>query len=104
MTTTITQRINPERKYTISQSARYLGVHRCTIYAYLKRWGSRLKPIKSDNQAHQLILGRSLLEFKSNYRAKCGRKSKNANKRQLEDASIKNQVQNENFIDVDQLS
>ena len=28
--------MEPERTYSISEAARYLGVHRCTLYAYIK--------------------------------------------------------------------
>ena len=27
--------MEPERTYSISEAARYLGVHRCTLYAYI---------------------------------------------------------------------
>ena len=29
----LTARIIPERAYSVSEAARYLGVHRCTIYS-----------------------------------------------------------------------
>ena len=46
----LTARIIPERAYSVSEAARYLGVHRCTIYACL------LYTSNTDGMAAQTIV------------------------------------------------
>lgn len=29
-------KVVPEKTYSVKEAARYLGVHRCTIYAYIR--------------------------------------------------------------------
>lgn len=32
-------KVVPEKTYSVKEAARYLGVHRCTIYAYIRYLG-----------------------------------------------------------------
>jgi len=74
MTTDRQKTIAPEKWYTVIQAARLLGVHRCTLYSYIKYWAIILLPERSDNGAHFLIKGENIIKFKEKYRAKKGRK------------------------------
>jgi DNA-binding transcriptional MerR regulator len=68
--------IFPERKYTIQQSSRLLGVHRCTLYHYMKTI-SYMRPIKSENGLHLMFTGAQLERFRQTHHVKVGRKRKN---------------------------
>lgn len=72
MTTNGNKRIMPEKRYTIIQVARLLGVHRCTIYSYMKRWEKLLLPERSENGAHTVILGKNIILFQQTYKLSKG--------------------------------
>lgn len=55
----LTARIIPERAYSVSEAARYLGVHRCTIYAYISHPQKPLPFTRQPNKT-KLILWRSM--------------------------------------------
>ena len=62
--------MEPERTYSISEAARYLGVHRCTLYAYINRPEYPLPFVKVPD-------GRDLIAYKTAGMPKRGRKRKN---------------------------
>lgn len=66
--------LNPNKTYTVSQAARYLGVHRCTIYAYLSLAERPLSVINSPSSNRKLFRGADLITFKSAGLPKRGRK------------------------------
>lgn len=69
--------VKPERTYSVSQAARYLGVHRCTIYAYLSLAEKPLPFIKTQDSKKKLFRGVDLITFKSAGLPKRGRKRRN---------------------------
>lgn len=68
--------IIPDIWYTIEQAAYYLGVHKQTVYKYLRRPNSSLVYSISDNGFHKLIQGEVLIRFKLTNKKKSGRKPK----------------------------
>ena len=70
----LTARIIPERAYSVSEAARYLGVHRCTIYDYITHT-ERPSPFfrMQDNQRIQ-FRGDDLIAYKTAGLPKKGRK------------------------------
>lgn len=64
----------PERRYCVKEAARFLNVHRCTIYVYLKKCMG-FESDKSENGAHKEFTGKQLLALKEQgYPQKGGRK------------------------------
>lgn len=60
--------------YSIKEAARFLNVHRCTIYRYLRECGE-CTTVKSENGSHQLFSGAKLLHLKNlGYPRRRGRK------------------------------
>ena len=53
--------IIPEQIYSVSEAARYFGVHRCTIYAYISHPEKPLSFTRFPNQAKLLFQGRRSL-------------------------------------------
>lgn len=66
--------IKSECKYSVKEAARYLGVHRCTIYAYISHPIKPLPFVKKPNDNHILFLGADLIDYKSAGLPKKGRK------------------------------
>ncbi len=69
--------MEPERTYSISEAARYLGVHRCTLYAYINRPEYPLPIIKEPETGKLMFYGRDLIAYKTTGLPKRGRKRKN---------------------------
>lgn len=70
--------INPEESYTVSEAARYLGIHRCTIYAYISHVEKPL-PFTRLNGKRLVFHGEDLIAYKAGGFPKKGRKRKNRN-------------------------
>lgn len=70
--------IKPEAYYTVSEAARYLGIHRCTIYAYISHIEKPL-PFKRANGKRLVFHGEDLIAYKAGGFPKKGRKRKNGN-------------------------
>ena len=69
-------RIIPYEVYSIREATRYLGIHRCTIYAYISRSEHPLPFLKQAENGRLLFLGADLIAFKTNGFPKKGRKRK----------------------------
>lgn len=69
--------MEPERTYSISEAARYLGVHRCTLYAYINRPEYLLPFVKVPETGKLMFYGRDLIAYKTAGMPKRGRKRKN---------------------------
>ena len=69
--------MEPERTYSISEAARYLGVHRCTLYAYINRPEYPLPFVKVPETGKLMFYGRDLIAYKAAGMPKRGRKRKN---------------------------
>ncbi len=52
------------RTYTVREAARYLGVHRCTIYAYIRHHEQPLPFSKSPDNERLLFHGEDLIAYK----------------------------------------
>lgn len=61
----LTARIIPERAYSVSEAARYLGVHRCTIYAYISHPQKPLPFTRQPNKTKLLFHGSDLIAYKT---------------------------------------
>ena len=46
-------KVVPEKTYSVKEAARYLGVHRCTIYAYIRYLEKPLAFLKIDLIAYK---------------------------------------------------
>ncbi len=68
--------IVPERLYSVSAAARLLGVHRCTIYAYISLPERPLPFIRLPQSDRLSLQGAELITFKSAGLPKKGRKRK----------------------------
>ena len=66
--------IVPSRTYTVREAARYLGVHRCTIYAYINHPKKPLPFGKSPDNERLLFYGEDLIAYKKSGLPKRGRK------------------------------
>lgn len=73
-------KVIPDGVYTVREAARYLGVHRCTIYAYVKHSGKPL-PFLKHNQK-MMFQGTDLIAYKAGGLPKRGRKSKSMKRSQ----------------------
>ena len=69
--------MEPERTYSISEAARYLGVHRCTLYAYINHLEHPLPFVKVPETGKLMFYGRDLIAYKTTGLPKRGRKRKN---------------------------
>ena len=69
--------MEPERTYSISEAARYLGVHRCTLYAYINHLEHPLPFVKVPETGKLMFYGRDLTVYKATGLPKRGRKRKN---------------------------
>lgn len=69
--------IEPEQTYSISRAACYLGVHRCTIYAYINHPVCPLPFIKVTEKGKLMFNGSDLIAYKASGLPKRGRKRKN---------------------------
>ena len=64
--------IEPEQAYSISRAARYLGVHRCTIYAYINHPVCPLPFIKVEGTGKLMFNGSDLIAYKATGLPKSG--------------------------------
>lgn len=70
--------IKPEAYYTVSEAARFLGIHRCTIYAYISHDEKPLTFTRL-NGKRLVFHGKDLIAYKAGGFPKKGRKRKNGN-------------------------
>lgn len=70
--------IMPEETYSVREAARYLGVHRCTIYAYISLPERPLPFSRADDNVRLRFLGKDLMSFKRVVFPKKGRKRKDS--------------------------
>ena len=68
--------IIPEGTYSVREAARYLGVHRCTIYAYISHPERPLPFSRTEGNVRLRFLGKDLMIFKKVGFPKKGRKRK----------------------------
>lgn len=71
--------IKPEAYYTVSEAARYLGIHRCTIYAYISHIEKPLPFARLNSNKRLVFHGKDLIAYKAGGFPKKGRKRKNGN-------------------------
>lgn len=71
--------IMPEQYYSAAYAARYLGVHRCTIYDYIKNPERPLRYFRSPDERRLLFRGTDLIAYKEAGLPKKGRKNKAEN-------------------------
>lgn len=57
--------INPENMYSVSEAARYLGVHRCTVYGYVCHPERPLPFIRHLLNDRMVFLGADLIAYKA---------------------------------------
>ena len=74
-----TVEIVSEQLYTVAYASRYLGVHRCTIYDYIKQPERPLKFFHSPDERRLLFRGADLIAYKKAGLPKKGRKRKTGN-------------------------
>ena len=48
-------KVVPEKTYSVKEAARYLGVHRCTIYAYIRYMEKPLAFLKIPDKAKAMV-------------------------------------------------
>ena len=65
-------KVVPEKTYSVKEAARYLGVHRCTIYAYIRYMEKPLAFLKIPDKAKRV----DLIAYKETGLPKRGRKRK----------------------------
>ena len=68
------QEILPGRSYSVAEAARYLGVHRCTVYDYIRMYPERLHTETKAPGEIVSIRGKQLIAFKAAGLPKRGRK------------------------------
>lgn len=68
--------IIPEKLYSVSEAARYLAVHRCTIYAYIRHSEKQLPFIRQPGNMRIVFQGSDLTAYKAAGLPKKGRKRK----------------------------
>ena len=73
---TILMGIIPDRLYTVNEAARYLCVHRCTIYAYINHQEKPLPFVRQQSNMRILFQGCDLTAYKASGLPKKGRKRK----------------------------
>lgn len=69
-------KIVPEGTYSVCEAARFLGVHRCTIYAYISHPEKPLHFFRTADSVRMRFSGEDLLSFKKAGLPKKGRKRK----------------------------
>ena len=69
--------ILPDHTYSVSEAARYLGVHRCTIYDYINHPEQPLPFFRTRDNSRLSFQGADLIAYKSVGLPKKGRKRKN---------------------------
>lgn len=70
-------KIMPEHTYSVREAAHYLGIHRCTIYAYISHPERPLPFSRTEGSLRLRFLGKDLMLFKKTGFPKKGRKRKN---------------------------
>lgn len=55
-------KVVPEKTYSVKEAARYLGVHRCTIYAYIRYLEKPLAFLKIPDKAKRVFRGTDSLQ------------------------------------------
>lgn len=75
----ILSEIFPERTYSVREAARFLGVHRCTIYAYISHPERPLPFVRTADNLRLRFIGEDLIIFKKAGLPKKGRKRKDYN-------------------------
>lgn len=55
----------PGRIYSVSEAARYLGVHRCTVYAYISHPERPLPFVKMQDKTKLMFRGADLIAYKA---------------------------------------
>lgn len=70
----VTVEIKPDQTYSVSEAARYLGIHRCTIYVYVLLPNRPLPFIQVPGKVKIRFLGSDLIAFKAAGLPKRGRK------------------------------
>ena len=68
--------IIPEQTYSVSEAARYFGVHRCTVYAYINHPTKSLPFVRSPDKVKTSCRGADLIAYKAAGLPKRGRKRK----------------------------
>ena len=71
-------KIMPEHTYSVREAAHYLGIHRCTIYAYISHPEKPLPFSRTEGNLRLRFLGEDLILFKKTGFPKKGRKRKNS--------------------------
>ena len=66
----------PGRIYSVSEAARYLGVHRCTVYAYISHPERPLPFVKMQDKTKLMFRGADLIAYKASGLPKKGRRRK----------------------------
>ena len=69
-------KIMPEHTYSVREAAHYLGIHRCTIYAYISHPERPLPFSRTADNLRLRFLGEDLILFKKTGFPKKGRKRK----------------------------
>jgi len=67
--------VTPEETYSVREAARYLGIHRCTIYAYITH-PAPLPFIRQPDRMNKFFRGVDLIAYKTAGLPKRGRKRK----------------------------
>ena len=57
-------KVVPEKTYSVKEAARYLGVHRCTIYAYIRYMEKPLAFLKIPDKAKRAFRAIDLIAYK----------------------------------------
>lgn len=70
-------KVVPEKTYSVKEAAHYLGVHRCTIYSYIRYQKKPLAFLKIPDKAKRVFRGADLIAYKESGLPKRGRKRKN---------------------------
>ena len=73
---TILMGIIPDRLYTVNEAARFLCVHRCTIYASINHQEKPLPFVRQQGNMRILFQGCDLTAYKASGLPKKGRKRK----------------------------
>lgn len=71
-------KIIPEHTYSVREAAHYLGIHRCTIYAYISHPERPLPFSRATDNLRLRFLGEDLILFKKAGFPKKGRKRKSS--------------------------
>lgn len=66
--------ISPERSYSVSEAARFLGIHRCTIYDYITHTERPLPFFRMQDNLRIQFRGDDLIAYKTAGLPKKGRK------------------------------